>query len=178
MIRKKKLFARPLKLYEKQRILEENELVNKYGLKNKRAIWKALAKVNYFRKRAMALARASADEQNVFFSKLNNIGLNVKSTADILALDVEDLLKRRLPTIVASKGLANTVKQARQLVVHKKIIVGDNVVNSPSYIVPVSLESKIRFKEGKKSFKKAAEVESSNDDSENKQEIAAVGGKV
>jgi len=178
MIRKKKLFAKPLKLYEKRRILEENELAEKYGLKNKRAIWKSLSKVNYFRKRAMALARASADEQNVFFNKLNGIGFNVKSTADVLALEVEDLLKRRLATIVANKGLANTVKQARQLVVHKKIIVGDNIVNSPSYIVPIALESKIRVKEKKKSLKKVAETGYSNNDGKNKEEIAVVGGKV
>ena len=34
------MFARPKKAYEKTRITEENVLVEKYGLKNKREIWK------------------------------------------------------------------------------------------------------------------------------------------
>ena len=65
---------------------------------------------------------------------------------DALAMNIEDLLKRRLPTIVVEKKLANSVKQARQFIVHKNIIVGDKIVNSPSYIVPVSEEDKINIK--------------------------------
>lgn len=158
MIRKKKLYSRPMKLYQKARIEEENELVKKYGLKNKREIWKTLAKITYFRKRAMALARATPEEQEVFFSHLRSIGLQINAIADALDLQVEDLLKRRLPTVVAQKGLANTVKQARQMVVHKKIIVGDRTINSPSYLVPIALESTIKRKETKKSVAKKEET--------------------
>ncbi len=146
MIRKKKLYARPTKPFEKARIEEENVLVKKYGLKNKREVWKALAKVNYFRKRAMALAKSPFEEQEAFFNKLRNIGLKVNSMTDALAMNIEDLLKRRLPTIVVEKKLANSVKQARQFIVHKNIMVGDKIVNSPSYIVPVSEEDKINIK--------------------------------
>ncbi len=48
MIRKKNLYLRPQKPFESQRIKEENELVKKYGLKNKKEIWKTIAKVNYY----------------------------------------------------------------------------------------------------------------------------------
>lgn len=161
MIRKKKLYSRPMKPFESSRILEENELVKKYGLKNKKEVWRALAKINYFRKRAMALARGKDEEQIIFLNKLKGIGLKVDSTADVLGLKVEDLLRRRLPSIVAEKKIANTVKHARQMVVHKKILVDKNIVSSPSYIVPVSLEGEIGVKEKKAKQKveeKAAEA--------------------
>ena len=52
MIRKHKKYLRPRKMYESQRIADENALVEAYGLKNKREIWKTEAKVRYFRTRA------------------------------------------------------------------------------------------------------------------------------
>ena len=67
MIRKKKMFVRPKKAYEKTRIEEENTILNKYGLKNKREIWKALANINYFRSRAKDLARSTDEEQKILF---------------------------------------------------------------------------------------------------------------
>lgn len=150
-----------MKLYQKSRIEEENVLVKKYGLKNKKEIWKTLARINYFRKRAMALTKVSDEEQRVFFSKLKNIGLDIKSIPDVLALKIEDLLRRRLPSIVVYKGIANTVKQARQMVVHKRIRVHDKIIDSPSYIVPVYLEDKITIKE--KAPKKSETFKSEND---------------
>lgn len=153
MLRKKKLFVRPKKAFESVRIKEENELLKKYGLKSKREIWKALARVNYFRRRAKELAKSSREEQELFFSKLKAIGLKTKFIADVLNLKVEDILERRLPTLIAKKGLASTPQQARQFVVHKKVIVGGNVINIPSYIVPVSLENSIKIKHANKTEK-------------------------
>jgi small subunit ribosomal protein S4 len=150
MIRKSKKFSWPRKLYDKPRILEENELVKKYGLKNKREIWKTEAKVKYFRTRAKALITADQEQQQKFFSKLNEIDLKVGSIADVLALNKEDLLRRRLSTIVASKKIANTPKQARQMIVHKKITINGKVVDVPSYLVKseeegtISIRKKVR----------------------------------
>lgn len=146
MIRKGKLFARPRKSYEKTRIEEENKLCERYGLKNKREVWKTLAKVDYFRGRAKDLAKKSPEEQQVLFDKLQTIGLNTNSIADVLALKVEDLLERRLPTVMAKKGLSNTPQHARQMIVHKRVKVDGKVINIPSYLVPVSLESSITVK--------------------------------
>lgn len=146
MKRKHKKFSWPRKLYDKPRILEENKLVEKYGLKNKREIWKTEAKVKYFRNRAKSLITADPEEQQKFSVKLNTIGLGVKTVADVLALNKENLLKRRLATIVASKGLANTPKQARQMIVHKKIMIRDRIVNVPSYLVKVEEENLISVK--------------------------------
>ncbi len=150
MIRKKKLYSKPRKLYIKSRISQENALMIKYALKNKREIWKALAKIKYFRKRAMALAKASPNEQNILFGKLKIIGLNTNTIADVLALNVESLLERRLPTIVFKKKLASTPQHARQLVTHKKIFVDGKIISVPSYIVSVKEEPLISIKPSKK----------------------------
>lgn len=158
MIRKQKLYSRPRKAYELERMKEENELVKEYGLKNKKEIWKMDAKVDYFRKRAKDLAKASREEQQVLFTKLQNLGLNTNSIADVLALTIQDLLKRRLQTVVAAKGLARTPRQARQLITHKKILVNKALVNSPSYLVPVSEEKSISIKAVAKKAKTKAET--------------------
>ena len=150
MKRKSKLFVKPKKSFEKERIEEENALRTKYGLKNKKEIWKTLAKINYFRGRAKVLARSPLEEQQVLFNKLQAIGLKTDSIADVLDLKVEDLLNRRLQTIVTNLKLANTPNQARQMIVHKKILVDGKIVNSPSYIVPVALERAITIKVKKK----------------------------
>ncbi len=150
MIRKGKGYVRPKKLYEKSRINEENVLVSRYGLKNKREVWKTIAKVSYYRRRAKSLAKSTPEEQEVLFSKLKALGLKANSIADVLALNVEDILRRRLPTIIAQKGLAQTVRQARQMVVHKNVIIEGNVVNIPSYLVSLDEESKIKVKAQKK----------------------------
>ena len=146
MIRKRNLYSRPKKAFEISRIKEENALMKEYGLKNKKEIWKTQAKVNYFRRRAKALAKASLEEQNVFFGKLQNLGLNTNTIADVLALKIRNLLDRRLPTIVLGKGLVKTMGQARQYVVHKKVLIKGSTVNSPSYIVPVTEEKLISLK--------------------------------
>ena len=55
MIRKKKRYSRPKKAYEISRIKEENALLKRYALKNKLEVWKNIAQVDYFRRRAKYL---------------------------------------------------------------------------------------------------------------------------
>lgn len=159
MIRKKNLYKKPMKSFQKARILEENELAKKYALKNKREIWKTQAKVDYYRGRAKALAKQPLEEQEAFFKKLKALGLKTSAIADVLDLKIEDLLRRRLTTIVSQKKLANTPQHARQMIVHKKILVNGKVVNAPSYLVPVSEEDKITVKQKEKKPKPAVKEE-------------------
>ncbi len=160
MIRKKKSFSRPRKPFEITRIKDEDSLIRQFGLKNKKEIWKTLAKVNYYRSRAKALAKSSHEEQSILFKKLQAIGLNVSTIAEVLDLKVEDLLNRRLPTVIAKRGLANTPKQARQFVTHKKVIINNQIVNSPSYLVPIAFEKSIALKIAKiKNKKEEAQIE-------------------
>ena len=141
--------------FEKSRIEEENVLKKNYALKNKAEVWKAKAKVDYFRGRAKELAKKPIEEQEVLFRKLKSLGLEIETITDILDLKVEDILKRRLATVVVKKKLANTVSHARQLVVHKKILINGKVVSSPSYLVPVAQESVISVKTKQKKSKPA-----------------------
>lgn len=149
MKRKHKLYSRPKKLYDKPRIEEEAEIVKKFGLKNKREIWKAQAKVDSMREKAKNLISASEEEKKAFFERLNKVGLNVHSIADVLSLTKEDYLGRRLQTVVTRKNMAPTMKAARQMITHKKVIVDGGIVNSPAYVVPVELEDKISLKKRK-----------------------------
>ncbi|MDP2947803.1 MAG: S4 domain-containing protein, partial [Nanoarchaeota archaeon] len=57
-----------------------------------------------------------------------------------------NLLERRLQTLVFKKDLANSPVQARQLIVHKRVLVDGNVVNIPSFLVVKDLENKISLK--------------------------------
>lgn len=172
MIRKKKRYSRPKKAYEAARIAEENALLKKYALKNKIEVWKTIAKVNYFRKRAMALAKSSFEEQSVLFNKLRALGLNTNTTADVLALKIEDLLERRLPTVVFKKNIAKTPQEARQMVVHKRILIDNKVIDSPSYLVSVDAEGMITLKK-KKPKKEQPKAEEKKQEEAPKAEVKA-----
>ena len=154
MKRKHKTYSRPKRPFDKPRIEEEAGIMEKYGLKNKREIWKAEARIKSIREKAKKLISSKPEEQQTLFNKLNKMGLKVNSISSVLSLDKQDYMRRRLQTIVIARKLASTPKQARQLIVHKKIFVDGKAVDSPSYIVPVELEKKITLKEKKKSNKK------------------------
>jgi len=153
MKRKHKQYSRPKKPFDKVRIDEEAKIKQEFGLKNKKEIWKSEAKVKSLRKKAKKLISSSEEEKKALFNRLKKIGLNVNSIEDALALEKRDYLNRRLQTVLVSKKLATTPKSARQLITHKKVLVNDNVVDSPSYIVPVELEDKISLKKKNKKEK-------------------------
>ena len=152
--RKRKLFSRPKKLFDRVRMDEEDLLVKKYGLKNKKEIWKAKSYISKLRRRAKNLIGSDSSEQKIFFEKLNKIGIKVLGTSDVLALTEEDLLNRRLQSFILKKELANSPKQARQLIVHKNVLVDGSVVNIPSFLVKKNLEDKILLKERKNKIRK------------------------
>ena len=146
MKRKQKTYSRPKRPFDKIRIDEEALIMKEFGLKNKREIWKAEAKVNSIRRRAKELILSDPQEQQTFFNKLRKIGIKVDSIADVLSLDRQNYLKRRLQTVLVTKKMATTSKSARQLITHKKVMLNGRVLDSPSYIVPIELENKITLK--------------------------------
>jgi len=160
MKRKHKTYSRPKRPFDKPRIEEEAGIMEEFGLKNKREIWKAEARVKSIREKAKKLISSKPEEQQVLFNKLNKIGLKVNSISSVLSLNKQDYMKRRLQTIVVAKKLASTPKQARQLITHKKVLVDNKAVDSPSYVVPVELENKITLKE--KKIKKKKEIAEEN----------------
>lgn len=60
-----------------------------------------------------------------------------------MSLKVEDLLDRRLQTVIMKKSGVKSPYLARQMVVHKHITIGDRKVNIPSYLVRRDEENKI-----------------------------------
>lgn len=150
MKHKHKTYSKPKRPFDKQRLEKEAEIKKEFGLKNKREIWKADAKVKSMRRKAKKLIKAPIEEQKIFFNQLNKIGLKVNSIPDILALELTDYLERRLQTLLARKKLATTMKGSRQLITHKKVLIDNKIINKPSYIVPVIMEDKITLKKAKK----------------------------
>lgn len=153
--KKKRRYSKPKNPYDKVRFEEEAELVKRYGLKNKKEIWKAESAIDRIRKQAKKLITADPLEAQKLIDKLKKQGFKVEKISDILGLDKEDLLKRRLQSVVVEKKLGRTPKHARQLITHKHISVSGNIVNVPSYIVSINDEDKITI--GGK-FKKIEEV--------------------
>ena len=160
MKRKHKTYSKPKRPFEKVRIEEEAKIKEEFGLKNKREIWKAKARIKDIREKAKNLISAKEEEKGAFFERLNKMGFKVSSISDVLSLGEKDYLKRRLQTILVEKKMASTMKSARQLITHKKVLVGGNSVNSPSYIVPTHMESEISIK---KTFKPKIEETGGNE---------------
>ncbi len=149
--RLKKKFKKPKHPYQKDRIIEELEFLGKYGLRNKREFWKMRTMLGNWRniaRKSRSLSKEQAVEvQQTLIRKLNRLGIIGPEAEfeDVLLLTVEDLLKRRLQTLVYEKGYARTVYQARQYITHGHIQVGGKKINAPSYIVKKDEEAFIRF---------------------------------
>ena len=85
--------------------------------------------------------------ENEILTKLKRIGILQETAAldNVLDLTIEDLLERRLQTIIFRKSLAKTSYQARQLITHGHIIIGNRRVTVPSYIVSREEEAQITY---------------------------------
>ncbi len=137
----RKKWVRPFKRWDKRRIIEERRLMKLYGLKNKRELWRAQAELRRIRAFARKLLPLSGPErekgEKELLGRLYRLGLLPENATldDVLSLTVNDILERRLQTIVWRKGFARTVKQARQFIVHGHVYVDGVRVRSPSYWV-------------------------------------------
>ena len=145
----RKKFDTPPHPWQEDRILAENELLKKYGLTNKKELWKAESKLRKFRRQArMLLATTTEDiqaekEKGELINKLiltSDAGIN-----DVLALDVEAILQRRLQTIAYMKGLSNSLKQSRQFIVHGHIAVNDKRITIPGFLVKKSEDEFVTY---------------------------------
>ena len=104
--------------------------------------WRDLAR----KSRSLPQERATEIQQTLI-KKLVSLGILGPEAGfeDVLLLNVEDVLKRRLQTVVFEKGLAKTIYQARQFVVHGHIQVGGKKINAPSYIVKKAEEEMVGY---------------------------------
>jgi small subunit ribosomal protein S4 len=129
----------------------ELRLVGEYGLRNKRELRRHSYTISKYRALARQLL-AIPDEERVkletqLLNKLQSIKVISENAGldDVLDLSVAGILERRLQTLVFRNGLARTPQQARQLVVHGHISIGNRKITSPSYIVPRDEEQDVHF---------------------------------
>ena len=143
------MFHRPRRIWATDQLSAELYIMGSYGLRNKRELWKAQTEMARIRNQARALlsstAEVRAEKEKRLLNSLLRLGL-VKEGAtldDILGLKVEDLLERRLQTLVMKKGGTKSPYQARQIVSHGHVSIGNRKVNIPGYIVRTDEESGI-----------------------------------
>jgi small subunit ribosomal protein S4 len=145
----KKLFRRPRRIWTTDQLNAELYIVGSYGLRNKRELWRAQSEVARFRNQARALLALPAEvrqqKETQLLSFLNRLGLVNQSATldDVLNLKIEDLLERRLQTIVMKKGETKSAQQARQMVAHGHVSLGNRIVNIPGYLVKREEEQQI-----------------------------------
>jgi small subunit ribosomal protein S4 len=148
----RKKYKRPRTPWRADQLAQELYLVGTYGLRNKRELWKAQTILSKIRRQARMLLAAPpevrAKKEATLLDSLAKKGLVSKDATldDVLSLTVENILERRLQTIVWRKGLASTPYQARQLITHRHIVIGDRVVTKPSYWVSADEEPKVAIR--------------------------------
>jgi small subunit ribosomal protein S4 len=151
----RKTYDTPSHPWKGERIKREAETVREYGLKNKTEVWKAQTILRNFRKQSRELqARLRGDdaqariEADALIKKCSRMGLlpvTGSDLNDILILTENDILSRRLQTVVFDKGLAATIKQARQMITHGHIHINGHRVTVPGYIVTREEEASVVY---------------------------------
>ncbi|MFA5797735.1 MAG: 30S ribosomal protein S4 [Candidatus Woesearchaeota archaeon] len=147
----KKKYSKPSHPWRGERITEENKICKAYGIPNKTEIWKIIAKMASFKNQAKkyaAITSKQADkERQALIEKLQSYNL-IKAgegTDAVLSITLQNVLDRRLQTMVFKKNLARTMKQARQLITQRHLLVAGKIITSPSYLVKVSEETTIEI---------------------------------
>lgn len=147
----KKKYTTPMHPWNATRIKLERDIKSKYGVANKKEIWKMESQLKSFKDLAKRLLTRTDEQANKerqqMQERMARLGL-IKPTSsadDILGLQLRDIMNRRLQTLVFKRRLARSIKHARQLIVHEHILVGSNKVTSPSYIVPAADEALISY---------------------------------
>lgn len=149
--KQRKKYKTPKHPFQKDRIHNEIILVGKYGLRNKKEIWRASTILRGLRNHARRSLALPDEEQEkartTLVAKLNRLGiLPLNATLDdVLKLNIEDILNRRLQTLVQKQGLSNSIYHARQLITHGHIAIGGRRVTSPGCLVYKEDENSISF---------------------------------
>ena len=149
--KQRKKFSKPSHPWQKERIAQEKEILKQYGLRRKYEVWKMESVLKKFLNRAKLISRErtmqSELEKKQLLDRLYSLGLLKKDSRveDILNLKLKDILDRRLQTIVFRKKLSKTMLQARQFIVHERIVVGIGKITQPSYLVSINEEPQIRL---------------------------------
>ena len=147
----RRVWKKPRRPLNYDLIMDELKILGTFGLKTKRELWKTqteLSRIRFQARSILALRQEIRDRKEpILIQSLSKIGLVDKNSTldDVLNLQVNDLLSRRLQTIAQRKLYFKTPYQVRQAITHGHIMIGDNVVTIPSYIVKTEEETKIHL---------------------------------
>ena len=151
---RRRQYDTPTHPWQRIRIQEEEVSLRRYGLRNKRELWKAQTQMRKFRGHARNLLarlrygdKQAERETKELLGRLARLGIlsDASSLDDVLGLEVNAPLSRRFQTIIYLKGLAYTPNHARQLIVHGHASVGGRKVTIPGYYVPRSEEETVSY---------------------------------
>ena len=147
----RKVWKKPKRPLNYDLKMDELKTLGTFGLKTKQELWKTQTELSRVRLQARSLLALRQEERKrkepILIQSLTKIGLvdEGSSLDDVLNLQVNDLLSRRLQTIVQRKLFFKTPYQARQAIVHGHIMIGDSIVTIPSYVVKTEEENKIHL---------------------------------
>ena len=149
----------PTHPWKQARIDEEHDLKERYGLKKvggMREIWREKSALRRHRNQAMKLiGRVDsteghyAKEKEQLLNSLTKKGLlqTGADVGDVLEINVEHMLSRRLQSVVYYKGLAPSMRASRNLIVHGHICIGDQRMTVPGYHVLKEEEDSLQYSE-------------------------------
>jgi small subunit ribosomal protein S4 len=129
----------------------ELKLLGQYGLRNKREIWRHKTLLSKYRGIGRSLLGMSVEERSLLekqlLNRLHRLGILPEESEldDVLDMTLEDILGRRLQTLVFQRGLSQSIQQARQLIAHGHISIEGRKVSSPSYLVLKDEEETIAY---------------------------------
>ncbi|MGW8288743.1 MAG: 30S ribosomal protein S4 [Candidatus Bathyarchaeia archaeon] len=149
--RQRKKFDTPRFPWQMDMLNAELKLLGQYGLRNKREIWRHKTLLSKYRGIGRSLLGMSAEERSKqekqLMDRLHRIGILPEEAEldDVLDMSLEDILERRLQTLVFQRGFAQSIQQARQLIAHGHISIDGRKVSSPSYLVLKDEEEKMAY---------------------------------
>jgi len=178
----RKTYKTPRRPFEKERLDHELKLIGEYGLRNKKEVWRVNLQVAQLRKAARELLTLDEKDPKRIFEgaallrRLHRYSIleEDKNQLDfVLSLKVNDILERRLQTIVFKNRLAKSIHHARVLIRQRHIRVGKQIVNVPSFLVRANSQKHISWsvtspfgggREGRVKRKKSKKVKEGGDE--------------
>lgn len=149
--RQRKKYETPRFPWRTDILQTELRLIGQYGLRNKRELWRYRTTLSKSRGIARSILGMPAEErgelEKQLINRLRRVGILPETAGldEVLDLSVEDILERRLQTVVFRRNMTNSIHQARQLIVHGHVAIAGKRVSSPSYLVLKDEEEKIAY---------------------------------
>jgi small subunit ribosomal protein S9e len=144
----------PRRPFEKERLDNELAIIGKFGLKNKREVWRVQLTLAKIRKGARELLTLDEKDPRRIFEgaalmrRMFKMGLLSESENKldyVLGLTVQKFMERRLQTMVLKNNITKSIHEARVYIRHRHIRVGKQLVNIPSFMVKVDSEKQIDY---------------------------------